>query len=272
MAVDPRNLYKINNLSPLSKTDELLTTLAVFLQSVNEGLATTACADTARLDEIEENVKDMINKGRELGFEVAADRLEYWFNGNGGKYPFDVNWLRSIYDISLGESKNLERFVTGDGKKEKSLLYIASQLEDGETAPPHIDFWEYERKVPSSFDFGLAVGAFELISKCHLSISRAGETIRISGEVKHHFKDRYDFNPGGSFIIPGYTKYGVRVIVRNDELNLLRDCRNAKDFDQDTCWRQTIDTTVRFPPERFLLNVVETESSDCTDCQIVVEE
>ena len=236
---------------------------------------TRDCTDVEKLNRIEQEVIDMIEQGRSLGFDVAASRLEYWLSGAGGDNPFDVDWLRSEDHVLTAEQINLDRFITGDGNNDKSLRYLASTLKDGDILqdgkePPLKDYWIKDTTItfPTS-DFELAVGTFKLKSMGNFRMHRIGEEVLITGVVRHLFKDDFDFNRNDVFFVPGYTKNGIRVFVYANELNLLLHCRNAKNFKQDTCWEQNVEATVKFPINEFRWEILATSSIPCSDIQML---
>jgi hypothetical protein len=233
---------------------------------------TRDCTDIEKLNRIEQEVIDMIEQGRSLGFNVAASRLEYWLSGLGGDNPFDVDWLRSNEHVLNAEQINLDRFITGNGDKDKSLRHKASALKDGDILQGIKDYWIKDTTItlPTS-DFELAVGTFKLKSMGNFRMHRKGEEVLITGIVRHLFKDKYDFNPGDVFFVPGYTKNGIRVLVHANELNLLLHCRNAKNFIQDTCWEQNLEAIVKFPINEFRWNILATSPilEPCSDVQML---
>jgi hypothetical protein len=74
------------------------------------------------------NYIKMIEKSRERNFNMAADCLQWWLDGNGFPKTIDFHWLRKQREVISAEDFNIERFEKDEDLKFKPFLLT---LEEG---------------------------------------------------------------------------------------------------------------------------------------------
>ena len=202
-----------------------------------------SCLSETELDEIEARFRDMIQRARdEEGADVAADNLEYFLAGSGAKKIISVSWLRSFSEVLEAESRNESRF-------ENSLIDKADGMKDGETKT-FTDFWDAQLIGGITTELYYASGTSTINSTGEFSLTRSGDIVTITGTVKHHWHDSYDWHPGLSAWIPGFGS-----ISDSDGL-MMQSCRGAKPFEMEADWTKTVGGTVKimdywFNPSEF---------------------
>lgn len=66
--------------------------------------------------------------------------------------------------------------------------------------------------------------------------------------VKHKIEDTFNFNSGDRFYLPPSLALELgKPWVNADDLNLLEKCRNAKPFQQNAYWMETLDARSILP-------------------------
>lgn len=177
-----------------------------------------------KLDQIEQRYQDMIKDAREDGYNVAADNLERFLKGIGGIKKINVKWLRSFSNVIDAEEVNQERF-------ENSLTKEAEKLEDGKSNS-FKDYWDRQLTGSKLTELYYASGTSTIRSTGEFNLIRKSNTITISGQVKHHWFDPYDWHAGLSASIPGSGS------VSDSDALLLQTYRGAKSFQMEADWKQ----------------------------------
>ena len=93
---------------PLGIHDTYVSSSKIGILGIND----SADPEYARKQEIEKLLKKyraIINKGRSMGKNVAADMLEHWLNGYGSDKKLDCNWLRTYDSIIETEDINKKK-------------------------------------------------------------------------------------------------------------------------------------------------------------------
>lgn len=196
-----------------------------------------------------------------------------WLSGDDTPLDLNVNWLTGTSFIKSSQStneKNFQQRAIGNGPEAgQSLVGIGEAVkEDGKTRQ-FGDTWEDAVSVPlptplrdaASQDFTMTLGSYQLTSVGNFEV-RIGTgtgnaaTIHIEGTV-HHFLsqkiggvkqayDRYDFKPGQQFP-PIWLSWLTTLLglptVKNDELNLMKECEGANDYNLQANWDRTLNVT-----------------------------
>lgn len=183
-----------------------------------------------RLDDIERRYRDMIQAARDRGADVAADNLERFLAGTGGTKVLSVNWLRGFDAITEAERLNQERF-------ENTLKDLAAALKPGETRS-FTDHWDRMLTADTTTELYYASGTSTIRSTGNFQLKRNGDTVEITGTVNHHWFDPYDWHAGLAAYIPGFGS------ISDADALLLQQHRDAKSFDMESDWQQTVTGTV----------------------------
>lgn len=179
-----------------------------------------------QLDEFESRYRAMVDAARILGFDVAADNLEYFLAGTGGVRPLPVSWLRSFDAVLNAERTNQERF-------EASLKRIAAEMNDGETRVV-TDHWDRLLTANPASELYYASGTSTLSSTGTFTLQKHQGSVEVSGEVSLTWKDPYDWHPGATAFVPGFG-----VAEDKDARSLVFE-RGAREFDMVADWKQTL--------------------------------
>ena len=191
-----------------------------------------------RLDMIEKEYRKMITKGRASGYKVAADNMKHFLDGGGDERPLKAKWLRKFSSVIASEEENQTRFQ--NQSKTKSLDYIAPTLADGETRVVS-DYWD-SLVDPSEWDKSqwklyYASGHSTLTSRGEFTLTRAGDTVTISGNVVHSWYDNYDWHEGLSVELPNGE------FADDKDALLLQQYRGAAPYKMTSEWTQSVQGT-----------------------------
>jgi hypothetical protein len=179
-----------------------------------------------RLDGIAQTYRDMIANSRRRGYPVAADNLQRFLNGTGGTKTESVPWLKSFSAITDAERTNQERFET-------RLKREALALGTGATST-FTDHWDRSLTGGVTTELYYASGTSNIRSTGTFTLTRTGNTIRISGTVTHVWNDPYDWHAGLSAYIPGSGR------ISDEDALLLQQHRGAAPFHMTASWNQTL--------------------------------
>jgi hypothetical protein len=182
------------------------------------------------LDEIVTRYNNMVAKARIFGYNVAADNLAHFLNGNGKTRILSSSWLRGYDAITDAEEVNQGRF-------EESLIKKADALKDGETKS-FSDYWDRGLYAAGMTELFYASGGSTIKSRGNFTLTRKGELVTISGTVNHHWYDPYDWHAGLTAFVPGYGD------VSDADALLLQQYRGAQSFLMESDWQQVVTGTV----------------------------
>jgi hypothetical protein len=171
-----------------------------------------------------------------LGYTEAAKRLSHWRAGSGYDLPLNADWLKATKTIQDAEAAAQQQFET------KIINFAVLLPVGGPTATPTITFTNSVARnndcTNKDYDLCYAVGGFVLSSTGTFQIAHdKANHVKITGIVTHSITDRYDFNPGEVF---SYPLGPVTYTLLADDLNLLKTCKGAKDFNQNASWTQNL--------------------------------
>jgi hypothetical protein len=207
--------------------------------------------ENSTVEEIEAEIRSLIEDARGMGWTVGPDMLQNYLVG-GGDQVLSSGWLRGFDKVRGAERKNQERF-------QGSLENMAKGLKCDETKAFH-DYWDAQISYGgrgfsvdelffASGDSTLtSTGDFTLTKKCCVrSYSRRSSAISceettIVGTVQHHWHDKYDFHPGLGVYIPGHGR------IPDAALDKLRKQGKAKPFNMSSDWQQSLLGLVRSCP------------------------
>lgn len=227
--------------------------------------------DQQTIDKVKGQIDQFMSLFASHNLQHATFGFKKWLSGDNTPLDLDVNWVRSSSLIKDAEKTNEERFqnkpTTGGDSLIKTIKAVAN---DGQTREFGTT-WDVAQKgpLPTPFrdtateDFIFTVGSYQFTSVGNFEVSRVdagtvlgGPTIHIHGTV-HHFLsqvinkvkqayDMFDFNPGEQFPPPSLSwltqPLGIPTVI-NDELNLMKKCEGANDYQQQAGWDRTMDIT-----------------------------
>ncbi|NMM45870.1 hypothetical protein HH303_15340 [Rhodospirillaceae bacterium KN72] len=212
--------------------------------------------------------------GRMLGLTNAADALDHFLDGSGRPRTIPRDEARQRYPVIKGEGLNRQRFVEGftknrladpeDENKDNIYEYRSHLLamKDGDSlqlpaGPDEADmprdrFNSITRSEENlknwEIDEALASGKSQFNSEAQngFTATRSGDTITITGDVTHSWKDPYDFDGGPSSALP----------------EAARDHGNAKEYDNQSAWKQRMIATYRIQDGQLVLQSVDWSDLD----------
>ena len=197
-------------------------------QGLNEDVV--ACPDPARLDEIEENFRSMIESARARDANVAADNLAYFLSGSGGTRTLSVSWLRGFSAVTSAELRNQQRFENSLESIADSMIHLESRSFN--------DYWDAQLTAGVTTELYYASGTSTIRSTGNFSLERIENVVNIRGSVEHRWYDPYDWHAGLGAYIPGHGN-----ISDNDGL-LMQSCRGASPFQMEAVWSQRLSGSV----------------------------
>ena len=173
--------------------------------------------------------RSIIYEGRQV-HPVAGDFLEHFMDGAGAPRKMSLRWLRSFRAIRRAERKNQRRF-------ERQLLQEAKRLSDGASSWVH-DRWDVRINAFIGTELFYVSRVSLLRSRGSFVVTRTGAQVRVSGTVRHHWFDPYDWDRGRWVYIPrhGFVPIAVgRDLVEADEArNFLMESRHVQTL-EGTC-------------------------------------
>jgi hypothetical protein len=173
--------------------------------------------------------RSTIDGGRQV-HPIAADFLEHFMDGAGASRRMSLRWLRSFRVIKKAERRNQRRF-------ERQLAREGKLLRDGASTWFH-DRWDARINAFIGTELFYVSRMSLLRSQGSFVLSRAGSQVRVSGTVRHHWFDPYDWDRGRWVYIPrhGFVPIAVgRELVESDEArNFLMESRHVQTL-RGTC-------------------------------------
>jgi hypothetical protein len=155
-------------------------------------------------------------------------------DGKGGVKYIDSEWLRSFDKVKAIEN-SLRKDINS------RIEEIAPTLADGESrsvsysVSPQIIFTE----AFSSTELFWASGTSTINVSVTLDLNRDGDIVQAHADVFLDWRDKYNWDPWKSVVIPGYG----RIYDRANEM--LQVCKNAKPFSMASSWKLNFDTNVK---------------------------
>uniref|UniRef100_UPI003F49476F hypothetical protein n=1 Tax=Actinomadura sp. CA-154981 TaxID=3240037 RepID=UPI003F49476F len=164
---------------------------------------------------------------------TASEFLEHFLDGVGASRTIPVEWLRSFRAVRTAERRNLRRF-------QRRLAREARALDDGGSTWVH-DYWDARINAFIGTELFYVSRMSLLRSQGSFILTRAGPVVRISGTVRHHWVDPYDWDRGRWVYIPrhGFVPIAVgRELVEADEArDFLMESRHVQKL-AATCTRR----------------------------------
>lgn len=161
---------------------------------------------------------------------MASDFLAHFMDGAGAARTLSPRWLRSFKAIKKAERRNQRRF-------EQQLTRAARRLADGESTWLN-DRWDARVNAFIGTELFYVSRMSLLRSHGSFVLSRTGPEVRVSGTVRHHWFDPYDWDRGRWVYIPrhGFVPIAVgRELVESDEArNFLMESRHVQTL-EGTC-------------------------------------
>jgi hypothetical protein len=194
------------------------------------GGTSTDAGGTRSLADIERDYRAMIKSARDKGYNVAADNLQHWLDASGTDRVLDVTWLRGNSAVTGGEHVNQGRF-------ERQLKEHAGRLVDG-ASETFSDHWDRALTASVVTELYYASGTSELSSTGSFTLVRSGRTVTITGTVRQHWHDPYNWNAGQGAYIPGFGA------VSDDDALALKAAGKGADYNLLSDWQQTASGTV----------------------------
>jgi hypothetical protein len=179
--------------------------------------------------ELAELFNSIVTDSREI-YPVASDFLDHFMRGAGTSRTMSLRWLRSFKAIRKAERRNQRRF-------ERQLTRAASQLHDDGASTWVRDHWDVRINAFVGTELFYVSRMSQLRSEGSFVLTREGSEVRLSGTVRHHWFDPYDWDRGRWVYIPrnGF----VPIAVGRD----LADADEARNFLMESRHVQTLEGT-----------------------------
>jgi hypothetical protein len=173
--------------------------------------------------------RSIVDDGRAV-HPMASDFLEHFMDGAGASRTMSLRWLRSFKVIKKAERRNQRRF-------EQQLVREAGRLRDGASTWLR-DHWDARINAFIGTELYYVSRMSLLRSQGSFVLTRSGPEVRVSGTVRHHWFDPYDWDRGRWVYIPrhGFVPIAVgRELVEADEArNFLMESRHVQTL-EGTC-------------------------------------
>ncbi len=169
-----------------------------------------------------------------MGYNVAAQALNHFRNGDGSAQRVNPEWLLSDKEILKRNSEN-RSILENNLLQNPDLTEALSNLKDGESLNHTLNYENKDISPKTRSDLRYASGKGNLDTSADVTFTRKGDQIVIQGNHNNRWHDRYDWQDGTSFF------YGA---VTGDEMNDLVERGQAKPFDMDGVWDGNIAGTI----------------------------
>jgi hypothetical protein len=173
--------------------------------------------------------RSIIDDGRRF-HPMASDFLNHFMDGAAESRTLPQRWIRSFRVIRKAERKNRRRF-------ERQLERAARRLPNGESSWLK-DHWDARINAFIGTELFYVSRMSLLRSQGSFVLTRSGAEVRVSGTVRHHWFDPYDWDRGRWVFIPrhGFVPISVgRELVEADEArNFLMESRHVQTL-EGTC-------------------------------------
>lgn len=170
-------------------------------------------------------------------YPMASGVLNHFMDGAGAPEEIPRRWLRSFRVIRRAERRNHRRF-------ERRLVREARALSDGGSTWVH-DHWDARINAFIGTELFYVSRMSLLRSEGSFTLTRTGAEVKVSGTVRHHWRDPYDWDRGRWVYIPkrGFVPISVgRELVESDA---------ARDFLMEARHVQTLEGTLRLGPRSW---------------------
>jgi hypothetical protein len=178
--------------------------------------------------------RSIVTDSRDV-YPAAADFLNHFMVGAGAPKKMSLRWLRSFKVIKRAERKNQRRF-------ERRLGREAKVLREGASTWVH-DHWDARINAFIGTELFYVSRMSQLRSTGSFTLIRTGPAVRLSGTVRHHWFDPYDWDRGRWVYIPrhGFVPIAVgRDLADSDEArNFLMESRHIQTLAgtwEDAAW------------------------------------
>ncbi len=101
------------------------------------------------------------------------------------------------------------------------------------------DHWDRLLTASVFEELYYASGTSTITSTGNFNLSRSGEIVTITGTVRHHWHDPYDWHAGLTAFIPGFGT------ISDSDALLVQRCHGARPFEMSADWQQTLNGTVK---------------------------
>lgn len=181
---------------------------------------------TSRLSTIAANFRAMVAAARGRSANVAADNLEHFLAGTGTTRRLPVPWLRGFSPLTTAERTNQERF-------EGSFGDLAPDVGHGTSRTFH-DHWSRMLTASQGTELYYASGTSTIRSSGVFDLGTIENEVSISGRVRHHWYDPYDWHAGLSAYVPGFGS------ISDEDALLMQRYRGARPYPMEADWDQTL--------------------------------
>ena len=226
------------------------------------------------LDRLERRYRDLVDRGRLLGWEFASGNLQHFLDGSGEPRTFSAETLRAFDAVTDAEAVNRRRFDR-DWTREDSVVHQRiAELNDGDSVVIELtpemraepggkgdpdkrkDQPIWSRRIwlsrkprnalglgspepNSEFELFFGSGNSELQSEGRFRATRDGDTVTVRGRVEHHWKDTYDWHEGLAARIPFLGT------IDDDDAVALEKAGRGKSFEMTGTWFQDVTVTLQ---------------------------
>ncbi len=127
----------------------------------------------ARVQSIKQNYEKIINRGRQAGYDVAADNLEHFMKGSGEPKEISSDWLRGYHAVRAAESRLKDYAIN---HPDEMPVWLAQMRKDGvKQVNGHWDAG-IEPSNPLS-ELTYASGGSNLVGTTSMTLARQGDVI-----------------------------------------------------------------------------------------------
>ena len=213
-----------------SKGEQVTFGDAMASQGLNEdGSTCEKCAKTIA------DAKDMIKKGRAAGMNFAANNLEYFLQGKGGKSKtkkVSSSFLMSYLSVRRGIAMNVSNIFAAKFNEKISNMKLGETI----TLKGKWTNSYYARLDEPDLLYGS--GGYIINTEVSLKVTRGSTPFfngyTVTGTIEVGYFDEYNWDPGKGDYVPGlgYTS--------DDDFNELVENGQAADFDMTSNWKINI--------------------------------
>ena len=178
-----------------------------------------------------QNGREMVASARLMGYDFAADNMEYFLNGKGGTQKDKIissKFLKSNSSVRRGTALNITKIF--NKKIEKQL----NSMKLGETITLEGIWTDSYYASANEVDLLYGSGGYKIITNISLQITRGkvlgfnGYTFK--GNIGVSYSDDYNWDPGKGDYVPGFG------YTDDNNFRDLKEHGQAADFHMRSNW------------------------------------
>jgi len=188
---------------------------------------------TEEMLKIKKQYQEIVNRGRAVGANWAAQMLQHWMNGSGKDMVIKMEVLKRFGQIEDAEKNIRKRLLKGI----RNRKIIDNLLDSKIKSKKYYIYAKEDITAPLWSEFFYASGTSSLVGRMLLKADKKDDKITINTVIEYHWFDPYDWHVGLSAYIPTVGT------IDDDDADKYESAGCAKKFDMYSFWYQSFKET-----------------------------